>query len=39
MEQMVDFHPNLNRWPTIQDRLDFGAALVRALFAAVNPPE
>jgi hypothetical protein len=37
MEQMVDLHPRLNRWPTVQDRLDFGPALLRALMAAVNP--
>lgn len=36
MEQMVDFHPKLNRWPTVQDRLDFGPALLRALLAAAG---
>jgi hypothetical protein len=34
MELMVDFHPRLKRWPTVQDRLDFGPALLRALLAA-----
>lgn len=38
MEQMVDFHPKLNRWPTVQDRLDFGPALLRALLTATVGP-
>jgi len=36
MEQMVDFSPKLSRWPTVQDRLEFGAALARAMAAAVH---
>ncbi len=32
MEQMVAFNTKLGRRPTIQDRLDFGAGLVRAIW-------
>jgi hypothetical protein len=35
MEQMVDTSPKLSRPPTVEDRLDFGAALVRVLQEAV----
>jgi hypothetical protein len=34
MEQMVQWNPRLGRLPTVQDRLDFGAALARVLTAA-----
>jgi hypothetical protein len=34
MEQMVRWNPRLGRLPTVQDRLDFGAALARVLAAA-----
>lgn len=36
MEQMVDESPRLSRPPTVADRLDFGAGLVRAMCAAVE---
>jgi hypothetical protein len=36
MEQMVAFNPKLGRRPTIQDRLDFGAGLVRAMWLTVT---
>jgi murein tripeptide amidase MpaA len=36
MEQMIAFNSKLGRLPTIEDRQQFGAALVRALFAAVR---
>ncbi|MEK7404426.1 MAG: M14-type cytosolic carboxypeptidase [Acidobacteriota bacterium] len=35
MEQMVDSSPKLGRPPTVEDRIEFGAGLVRALCAAV----
>lgn len=39
MEQMVENHPQLHHPPTVQDRLDFGAALVDVLTEAVAPPK
>lgn len=36
MEQMVDSSPKLSRPPTVPDRIKFGAALVRAMCAAVD---
>ncbi|MEX2300086.1 MAG: M14-type cytosolic carboxypeptidase [Bryobacterales bacterium] len=39
MEQMVGFNPKLGRRPTIQDRLDFGAGLVRAMWLTVTVGE
>lgn len=36
MEQMVERNSRLGRPPTIQDRLDFGPALVQALYEAVR---
>jgi hypothetical protein len=36
MELMVDPSPRLGRPPTVEDRLEFGAALVRVLKAAVE---
>jgi murein tripeptide amidase MpaA len=38
MELMVDSSPKLSRSPTVQDRLEFGAGLVRAMCAAVEEP-
>jgi len=38
MEQMVDTSPRLSRPPTVEDRLEFGAALVKAICAAVEEP-
>jgi hypothetical protein len=35
-EQMVARSPRLGRFPTIQDRIDFGAGLVRAMATAVG---
>lgn len=37
MEQMVEYNSKLGRLPTVEDRLRFGAELVRALAAAVEP--
>ena len=37
MEQMVQRSPKLERCPTVQDRLEFGAALVRVLDETVSP--
>jgi len=37
MEQMVDFNSKLGHPPTVEDRLGFGAGLVRAMWAAVTP--
>jgi murein tripeptide amidase MpaA len=37
MEQMVEYNSKLGRVPTIEDRTQFGAALVRALWAATVP--
>jgi hypothetical protein len=39
MEQMVSFNPKLGRRPTIQDRLDFGAGLARAMWLTVTGGE
>jgi hypothetical protein len=39
MEQMVGFNPKLGRRPTIQDRLDFGAGLVLAMWLTVTGGE
>jgi hypothetical protein len=39
MEQMVTFNPKLGRRPTIQDRLDFGAGLVRAMWLTLTGGE
>ena len=36
MEQMVDRSEKLGREPTVKDRLDFGAGLIRALTAAAT---
>jgi hypothetical protein len=36
MELMVDTNPKLGRPPTVADRLEFGAALVRAMCGAVR---
>jgi hypothetical protein len=36
MEQMVDLSPKTSRWPTVDDRLEFGAALVRVMCSAVT---
>ena len=38
MEQMIARNPKLGRFPTMEDRLAFGAALVRAAFEAVHSP-
>ncbi len=35
MEQMIEFNSKLGRVPTVEDRKEFGAELVRALAAAV----
>lgn len=37
MELMVDVNPKLGRPPTVADRLEFGAALIRAICGAVRP--
>ena len=39
MEQMIEHNSKLGRCPTIMDRTDFGAGLVRALIAAVAGAE
>ena len=39
MEQMVTFNTKLGRRPTIQDRLDFGAGLVRAIWRTLTDTE
>ena len=36
MEQRIGFSTKLNRWPTVQDRLTFGPALLQALAAAAR---
>jgi hypothetical protein len=36
MEQMVNVNPKLARCPTVKDRLEFGAALVRVMTEAVE---
>jgi hypothetical protein len=36
MEQMVDTSPRLSRPPTVEDRLEFGPALVKAMCGAVE---
>ena len=38
MEQMVERNSKLGRPPTVQDRVEFGPALVKALFEAVSAP-
>lgn len=38
MEQMVNVSPKLGRCPTVKDRLEFGAVLVRIMAEAVAPP-
>lgn len=38
MEQMVDFNSKLGHPPTVEDRLEFGAGLARAMCTAVTPP-
>jgi hypothetical protein len=38
MEQMVERSPKLGRCPTVEDRLEFGAALVRVLAECVAGP-
>ena len=37
MEQMIARNPKLGHFPTIEDRVTFGAGLVRAAFAALTP--
>jgi hypothetical protein len=37
IEQMITKHPKLGRQPTPEDRQQFGADLVRAMWKAVNP--
>jgi murein tripeptide amidase MpaA len=37
MEQMVDRSPKLGREPTVADRIEFGASLIRAIAAALDP--
>jgi murein tripeptide amidase MpaA len=39
MEQMVSFNTKLGRLPTIQDRMDFGAGLVRAAWQTLTGVE
>lgn len=39
MEQMVQRSPRLNRCPTVEDRLEFGAALVRVLAETTSSTE
>ncbi|HZT39615.1 MAG TPA: M14-type cytosolic carboxypeptidase [Bryobacteraceae bacterium] len=36
MEQMIEYNSKLGRLPTVEDRLEFGAALVRAIVAALE---
>lgn len=36
MEQRIGFSTKLNRWPTVQDRLEFGPALLAALAAGAR---
>jgi hypothetical protein len=36
MEQRIGFSTKLNRWPTVDDRLEFGPALLLALTAGVQ---
>ena len=36
MEQMVDVSPKISRAPTVEDRIEFGAALVRVMCEAVE---
>jgi hypothetical protein len=36
MEQRIGFSTKLNRWPTMEDRLAFGPALLSALAAAAQ---
>lgn len=36
MEQRIGFSTKLNRWPTVQDRIQFGPALLSALAAGAN---
>ena len=36
MEQMVEFNSKLGRCPTVEDRKEFGAGLVRELAEAVR---
>jgi hypothetical protein len=31
MEQRIDYSSKLQRWPTVQDRLEFGPALLLAM--------
>jgi hypothetical protein len=38
IEQRISLHPKLKRLPTIQDRLQFGASLMQAMYAAVIDP-
>jgi hypothetical protein len=40
MEQRIGFSTKLNRWPTVNDRLEFGPLLVQAMAAgaAAGPP-
>ena len=35
MEQMIEYNSKLGRCPTADDRKEFGAALIRALAAAL----
>ena len=36
MEQRIGFSTKLNRWPTVQDRLEFGPALLMAMAAGAR---
>jgi Zinc carboxypeptidase/Cytosolic carboxypeptidase N-terminal domain len=36
MEQRIGFSTKLNRWPTVQDRLEFGAVLLMAMAAGAQ---
>ena len=36
MEQRIGFSTKLNRWPTVQDRLDFGPELLMAMAAGAR---
>ncbi|HYM12216.1 MAG TPA: hypothetical protein VEU62_15885, partial [Bryobacterales bacterium] len=38
MEQMIARNSKLGRFPTVQDRLEFGAALARAMAGTVTGP-
>jgi hypothetical protein len=38
MEQRVEFNSKLNRYPTIEDRLEFGRQLVGAIASALAGP-